>query len=157
MRKLTTYSGERTPHDLRVTIVASRFNPSIVDALIEGAARTLMRLGVRSRHIELVRVPGAFEIPAAVKKVIAARQPDAVIALGAVLRGETPHFEYICASCSQGLAQVALESSAPVAFGVLTVDTVEQAVARSGEDDANKGSEAAASAIEMVSLFRLLG
>ncbi|CAN5361575.1 6,7-dimethyl-8-ribityllumazine synthase [soil metagenome] len=157
MRRDMTYTGERMPPDLRVAIVASRFNESVVDALIEGAVRTLEAHGVAARHVELVRVPGAFEIPAAARRVLAARSPDAVIALGAVIRGETPHFDYICASCSHALARVALEAPVPVAFGVLTVDSLEQAHARSGEDDANKGSEAAAAVMEMISLFRLLG
>ncbi|MGH8494985.1 MAG: 6,7-dimethyl-8-ribityllumazine synthase [Gammaproteobacteria bacterium] len=156
MKDIKTYIGERAPLDLRIAIVAARFNESVVDGLIEGAVETLVRHGVKERHIELVRVPGAFEIPATVRRVIATRRPDAVIALGAIIRGETPHFEYISAACSRGLAEVALGSAAPVLFGVLTADSVEQAVARSGKDDGNKGSEAAAAAIEMAALYRLL-
>lgn len=156
MQNIKTWTGERTPLDLRVAIVAARFNESVVEGLIEGAVGTLLRQGVNQRDIELVRVPGAFEIPAAVSRVLATRRPDAVVALGAVIRGETPHFEYISSACSRGLAEVARESSVPVAFGVLTTDSVEQAVARSGRDGGNKGSEAAAAVIEMAALYRLL-
>ena len=156
MTNIKTTAGDFMARDLRIAVVASRFNESIVARLLDGAMRTLLRHGAAESAIELVRVPGAFEIPAAVARVAAARQPDAVIALGAVIRGETPHFEYICAACSEGLGRLALELSMPIAFGVLTVDDVEQALQRSGPGDDNKGSEAAASAIEMARLFRLL-
>jgi 6,7-dimethyl-8-ribityllumazine synthase len=156
MTHIKTTAGDLAARDLRMVIVASRFNESVVARLIEGAVRTLLRHGVAESAIELVRVPGAFEIPAAVARAAAARQPDAIIALGAVIRGETPHFEYICAACGDGLGRLALELRMPIAFGVLTVDHVEQALERSGAGDDNKGSEAAASAIEMARLFRLL-
>lgn len=138
----------------RFAIVASRFNSLIVDNLIEGAVDTLLRHGQVSREqITLIKVPGAYELPVAVKQVAASDKFDAIIALGAVIRGGTPHFDYVAGECNKGLAQVALEYTLPVAFGVLTVDTIEQAIERAGTKAGNKGAEAALSALEMVNVL----
>jgi 6,7-dimethyl-8-ribityllumazine synthase len=138
----------------RFAIVASRFNNEIVDRLIQGAHDALARTGSRADETPVVRVPGAFEIPLAVKRVALSRRFDAIIAIGCVIRGETPHFEYISSQVSNGIGHVALEVGIPVTFGVLTVDTEDQAMARSGPDSDNKGFEAAMAAIEMVNLLK---
>ncbi len=130
----------------RFAIVASEYNSVIMDGLIAGAKRAL-----RHHEVRLIRVPGAFELPLAAKRI--AKSVDAIVALGCVLRGDTPHFEYISAAASNGLTQVALETGVPVGFGVLTVDTVEQAAQRSGESG-NKGFEAATAALEMIDVLR---
>lgn len=141
----------------RFAIVASRFNSLIVDNLIEGALDTLVRHGqVKREQITLVKVPGAYELPVAVKQVAASGKFDAIVALGAVIRGGTPHFDYVAGECNKGLAQVALEYTLPVAFGVLTVDTIEQAIERAGTKAGNKGAEAALSALEMVNVLASL-
>src|SRR5690606_25370235 len=124
----------------KIAIVASRFNQEIVDRLLNACKATLINAGLREQDIEVVHVPGAFEIPVTVQRLILKTGCDAVIALGAIIRGETPHFEYIARECSHGLAQIALNQDTPVIFGVLTVDNIEQANARSGEGDANKGA-----------------
>ena len=133
----------------RLAIVASEYNSVVVDRLIEGARRVLED----QKHVSMIRVPGSFEIPLAAKQAALSKKYDAIIALGCVVRGETPHFEYISSSVSQALQQVALETGVPVAFGVLTVDTVRQAMERSGESG-NKGSEAAKTALAMINLLR---
>ena len=133
----------------RFAIVASEYNSVIVDRLIAGARRALKD----QKQVNVIRVPGSFEIPLAVKHAALSKKYDAVVALGCVLRGETPHFEYISRAVSDGLQRVALESGIPVGFGVLTVDTVEQAMERSGESG-NKGSEAAMAALEMINVLR---
>jgi len=141
----------------RFAIVAARFNSLIVDNLIEGAIDTLVRHGqVKREEITLVRVPGAYEMPVAVKQVAASAKFDAIVALGAVIRGGTPHFDYVAGECNKGLAQVALEYGIPVAFGVLTVDTIEQAIERAGTKAGNKGAEAALSALEMANVMAAL-
>ena len=141
----------------RFAIVASCFNSLIVDNLIEGALDTLVRHGqVKREQITLVKVPGAYELPVAVKQVAASGKFDAIVALGAVIRGGTPHFDYVAGECNKGLAQVALEYTLPVAFGVLTVDTIEQAIERAGTKAGNKGAEAALSALEMVNVLASL-
>lgn len=132
----------------RVAIVASEYNSLIMDRLIEGAKRTL-----KNEEVTVIRVPGSFEIPVAAKLAAESDKYDAVVALGCVMRGETPHFEYISSAVSLGLQQVALETGLPVGFGVLTVDTVEQAMERSGEAG-NKGAEAAMTALEMIHVLR---
>lgn len=137
----------------RYALVVARFNSFVVDSLLAGALDTLRRHGIPDEQIDVYHVPGAFEIPVTVQKV--AQGPvDAVIALGAVIRGGTPHFEYVAGECVKGLSAVSLSSGKPVAFGVLTVDTIEQAIERSGTKAGNKGSEAALTALEMVSLFQ---
>ncbi|MBP7548157.1 MAG: 6,7-dimethyl-8-ribityllumazine synthase [Corallincola sp.] len=141
----------------RFAIVASRFNSLIVENLIEGAIDTLVRHGQVARDaITLVKVPGAYELPVAVKQVAASGKFDAIVALGAVIRGGTPHFDFVAGECNKGIAQVALEYTLPVAFGVLTVDTIEQAIERAGTKAGNKGAEAALSALEMVNVLASL-
>ena len=141
----------------KFAIVVARFNSFVVESLLEGAIDALVRQGVAESDIEIYRVPGAFEIPLAVKRVAATKKYDAVIALGAVIRGGTPHFEYVAGECTKGLGVVSLEYGLPVAFGVLTVDTIEQAIERSGTKAGNKGAEAAMSVLEMVNLFKSAG
>ncbi|MBN3564050.1 6,7-dimethyl-8-ribityllumazine synthase [Aliamphritea spongicola] len=138
------------------SIVVGRFNSFVVESLLEGAIDTLKRHGVEESNIRVVRVPGAFEIPLAVQKVAAQKKDDAIIALGAVIRGGTPHFEYVSGESSKGVAQVSLDYNVPVANGILTVNSIEQAIERSGTKAGNKGAEAALSALEMVSLLRQL-
>lgn len=156
MNTIRTVEGDHLARDLRFAIVASRFNEFIVESLIRGAIETLGRHGASEKQIELIRVPGAFEMPLTVKKLLAARRHDAVIALGAVIRGATPHFQYVAGECASGLARIALETGIPIAFGVLTTDSVEQAVERAGGKNGNKGAEAAVTAIEMANLLRRL-
>ena len=138
---------------MKVAIVATRFNGFITDRLVEGALDALRRHGVQEKDITLVKVPGSFELPLAVRRASAGKV-DAVIALGALIRGGTPHFEYLSAEVTKGVAQVMLDSGVPVSFGVLTTDTVEQAIERAGTKSGNKGFEAASSAIEMAKLLR---
>ncbi|HVC37935.1 MAG TPA: 6,7-dimethyl-8-ribityllumazine synthase [Gammaproteobacteria bacterium] len=152
-----TIEGEAAANGARVAIVAACFNAFVVDKLVSGALETLHAHGVRDENLTLVRVPGAFEIPTAVKKLATGGKQDAVIALGAVIRGQTPHFDYVAGECARGVSQVALDTGVPVAFGVLTCDTVEQALARAGGSAGNKGADAALAALEMADLFRKLG
>jgi 6,7-dimethyl-8-ribityllumazine synthase len=149
-----TITGQDKLENARVGIVASRFNHEIVERLLAACKTTLIKAGLREEDIAVVHVPGAFEIPVTIQRLILKTECDAVIALGAIIRGETPHFEYIARECSHGLAQVALNQDTPVIFGVLTVDNIEQANARSGEGDANKGAEAAQAAIQMINTLR---
>ena len=145
--------GELKAEGIRFAIAVSRFNSFITERLLEGAVDCIVRHGGREEDITVVKVPGAFELPLVAKK-LAKKDFDAVIALGAVIRGETPHFDYVAAEVSKGIANVSLEVEKPVAFGVLTTDTVEQAIDRAGTKAGNKGWEAALSAIEMVNLLR---
>jgi 6,7-dimethyl-8-ribityllumazine synthase len=138
----------------RIGIVASRFNHFIVDALESGCLDALRRHGVKDDGITIARVPGAFEMPVVVQKMAASGKYDAVIALGAVIRGSTPHFDHVAGVCSRGLASAASDTGVPVIFGVLTVDSIEQAIERAGTKAGNKGAEAAVTAIEMISLLR---
>lgn len=141
----------------KFAIVVSRFNSFVVESLLEGALDTLERHGeVSEQDITLVRVPGAYELPVAAKKVAASKQFDAIIALGAVIRGGTPHFDFVAGECNKGLAQVSLEYDIPVAFGVITTDSIEQAIERSGTKAGNKGAEAALGALEMVNVMSAL-
>ena len=153
MANLTTIEGVFAAGEARFALVASRFNSFVVESLIAGAADTLRRHGVAEKRITLVRVPGAYELPLVIQKVAASGKYDSIIALGAVIRGGTPHFEYVAGECTKGIAMVSLQSGIPVAFGVLTVDTIEQATERSCTKAGNKGAEAAMSALEMVSLL----
>lgn len=137
-------------------LVVSRFNSFICDRLVEGAIDSLLRHGASREDIQIVRVPGAFEIPMTAKKMAATDRYDALICLGAVIRGATPHFDYVSAEVSKGIASVSLEAGIPIAFGVLTTDNIEQAIERAGSKAGNKGSEAAVTAIEMVNLFKAL-
>ena len=146
--------GKIVAKGMRFGIVASRFNDFISAKLIEGALDALTRAGADDKDILIAKVPGAFEIPLAAKRMARTGKVDAVICLGAVIRGATPHFEYISAEVSKGIATVALETEVPVVFGVITTDTIEQAIERAGTKSGNKGFDAALSAIEMVDLFR---
>ena len=137
-------------------LVVGRFNSFVVESLVGGAVDALVRHGVSESDITIIRAPGAFEIPLVAQKVAQKGEYAAIIALGAVIRGGTPHFEYVAGECTKGLAQVSMEFGVPVAFGVLTVDSIEQAIERSGTKAGNKGAEAALSALEMVSLLAQL-
>ncbi len=148
--------GELLARDLRFALVAARFNEFVVEPLIRGALDALKRHGATEKQIEIVRVPGAFDIPIVARKLALSRRYDALIALGAVVRGETPHFDYVAGECASGLARIALESGVPVAFGVLTTDTMEQALDRAGGKAGNKGADAALAAVEMANLLRRL-
>ena len=148
--------GELLARDLRFAFVAARFNDFVVEPLIRGAIDALKRHGSSEKQIEIVRVPGAFDIPIVARKLALSRRYDALIALGAVVRGQTPHFDYVAGECASGLARIALESGVPIAFGVLTTDTMEQAVDRAGGKAGNKGADAALAAIEMANLLRRL-
>jgi len=140
----------------KFAIAVTRWNEFVVESLLEGAIGCLRRHGVSTDDITIVRVPGAFELPLIVKKLAAKGEYDAVIALGAVIRGGTPHFEYVSGECVKGLSSVSLAADVPVTFGVLTVDTIEQAIERAGTKAGNKGEEAAVTALEMVSLLKQL-
>ena len=146
--------GDHNAEGLRFGIVVSRFNDFVTSKLLSGALETLKKQGAYEDNIEVIRVPGAFEIPQAVKKICSTRDFDAIICLGAVIKGGTPHFEYISAETSRGINQVGLEFNIPVLFGVLTTNDLEQALARSGQDTSNKGRESAMAAIEMASLYK---
>lgn len=149
--------GQLLAEGLRFAIVVSRFNDFICSRLVEGALDALKRHGASEEQVMLVKVPGAFEIPLAAKKLAISGKYDAVICLGAVIRGATPHFDYVAAEVSKGIANVALESNTPVTFGVLTTDNLEQAIERAGSKSGNKGAEAAMAAIEMANLYKELG
>ncbi len=154
---MKSYEGELKAEGFRFGIVSSRFNHLLVDRLVEGALDCILRHGGREEDIELVRVPGSWEIPVAVKRLLLKEDIDAVVALGVLIRGSTPHFEYIASEVSKGLALASLETGKPVSFGIITADTLEQAVERAGTKMGNKGWESALSAIEMVNLFRKMG
>jgi 6,7-dimethyl-8-ribityllumazine synthase len=145
--------GNLNAQGRKVCIVASRFNSFIVDQLEAGAIDALVRHGAERADIHLVKAPGAFEVPLVVQRVAASKKYDAIIAVGAVIRGGTPHFEYVAGECVKGISSVSLNYDIPVAFGVLTVDTIEQAIERAGTKAGNKGAEAALSAIEMMNLL----
>jgi 6,7-dimethyl-8-ribityllumazine synthase len=152
-----TYEGTLVASaDARFAIVASRFNHAIVDRLVDGALDCLRRHGVPDTQVELIKVPGAFELPVVCRRVARTGSVQAVIALGAVIRGATPHFDYVAGEAARGLGQVALETGVPIAFGLLTTETIEQAVERSGTKAGNKGWEAALTALEMTSLWSVL-
>ena len=146
--------GQLIVRDERFCIVAARFNESIVDNLIRGALDVLTRHGATASQIPVFRVPGAYELPLAVQRVAKSRQYDGIIALATVIRGATPHFDYVCNECAGGLSRVSLDMEVPIGFGLLTCDTIEQAIERSGTKAGNKGADAALAAIEMVSLLR---
>lgn len=144
------------PAGAKFALIASRFNHFIVDHLVGGANDALIRHGAKDEDITLVRVPGAWEVPLIAQKLVATKKFDAIIALSCVIRGSTPHFDYVAGEITKGLASVSLEASVPIAFGVLTTDTIEQAIERAGTKAGNKGWDAAMSAIEMVSLGKAL-
>lgn len=157
MSSINIIEGGLTVRGARFGLVAGRFNSFVVDSLVAGAIDALKRHGANDKDIELVKVPGAFEMPLVAARMAAKKEYDAIIALGAVIRGGTPHFEYVAGECSKGLAMVSMQHDIPVAFGVLTVDSIEQAIERAGTKAGNKGVEAAMSAIEMVNLLQNLG
>lgn len=153
MSDIKTYEGQLMVQGARFCIVASRFNGFIVDHLVAGALDALLRHGAKKEDIHLVKTPGAYELPLAVQKAAASKRYDAIVALGAVIRGATPHFDYVAGECVKGISSISLKHEIPIAFGVLTVDTIEQAIERAGTKAGNKGAEAALSAIEMVNLL----
>ncbi len=146
--------GKLNAKGMRFGIVVSRFNDFICERLLAGAVDVLLRNGAEDKDIEILKVPGAFEIPQVARKIALAKKFDAIICLGAVIRGATPHFDYIASEVSKGVAMIGMESEVPVAFGVLTTDNLEQAIERAGTKAGNKGWDAALSAIEMANLYR---
>jgi len=153
---MKTIEGDLTVRDARFCLVVARFNSFITESLLAGAVDALKRHGAEEANLTVVRVPGAFEMPLALKRIAAKGEYDAIVALGAVIRGGTPHFDYVAGECVKGMASVSLANNLPIAFGVLTVDSIEQAIERAGTKAGNKGAEAAMSAIEMVNLLRQL-
>lgn len=153
---MKTIQGNLIASQLKIGIAAARFNEFIVSKLIGGAQDALERHGADTNDIDLIWVPGAFELPLAAKAMVQSDKYDAVICLGAVIRGATPHFDYVCAEVSKGIASVSMQSDVPVAFGVLTTDSIEQAIERAGTKAGNKGFDAAVTAIEMVNLLKEL-
>lgn len=154
MDKIKATEGDLVVRDAHFGIVAARFNDFIVDSLLRAAVHCLRQHGAVDADIEIVRVPGAFEMPLAVDKLAASRRCDGIIALGAVIRGGTPHFDYVAGECIKGISSVSAKHAIPVGFGVLTVDTIEQAIERAGTKAGNKGEEATLAVIEMVNLLR---
>ena len=148
--------AQESKSEMRFAIVVSRFNELITKSLLEGATDCLLRLGIKDSAITVVKVPGAFEIPLVAQEMAQTKNYDAVICLGAVIKGATPHFEYVASSCTSSIAQIALNQKIPVIFGVLTTDTIEQAIERAGTKAGNKGYEAAQTAVEMVDILRQL-
>jgi len=151
-----THVGKLIGTGLKVAVVVSRFNEFITSKLLSGAEDALLRHGVSEGDVDVIWVPGSFEIPLGAQKLAASGKYDAVVCLGAVIRGQTPHFEYIAAQVAKGVAQVAMQTGVPTIFGVITSDTLEQAVERAGTKSGNKGADAALSAIEMANLFKEL-
>ena len=157
MSGIQEIEGNLSIRSARIALLVSRFNSFIVESLLSGAVDTLKRHGAEDHDLQIVRVPGAFEMPLAAKRLAASQRYEAIIALGAVIRGGTPHFEYVAGECTKGLAGVSMQYDLPVAFGVLTVDSIEQAIERAGTKAGNKGAEAAMSAIEMINVLREIG
>jgi 6,7-dimethyl-8-ribityllumazine synthase len=153
---MKTYEGELQAKGFKFAVIISRFNDFITGKLLDGAIDALVRHGSSEENIEVIKVPGAFEIPLAAKRVAEKGKYDAVICLGTVIRGATPHFDYVASEASKGIAQASLDTGVPIAFGVLTTDTIEQAVERAGSKSGNKGWDAALVAIEMAQLFKKL-
>ena len=154
MKKIT--EGDYSANTARFAIVVARFNEFIVESLQEGAMKNLIRHGVPVSNVSIFKVPGAFELPLVARRVARRRKCDAIICLGAVIRGATPHFDYVASQCASGIARVALDEDIPIIFGVLTTNTIEEAIERAGSKSGNKGSDAAMTALEMVSLLRAL-
>jgi 6,7-dimethyl-8-ribityllumazine synthase len=152
-----TIEGNLNAAGIRFGLIVSRFNDFVGERLLEGAMDALLRSGADKDKIDVVRVPGSFEIPLVAKKMATSGRYDALVALGAVIRGATPHFDYVAAEVSKGVAAVMLDSGVPVAFGVVTANTLEQAIERAGSKSGNKGRDAAMSAVEMANLLRQLG
>ena len=156
MDAIRIVEGDLRVGDLRIALVASRFNETVVERLVTGAVEALVARGAARHGLELVRVPGAFDLPPVVRRIANSGRFDAVIALGAVIRGETAHFDYVAGECAAGLARIADETGVPVAFGVLTTDTEEQAFERAGGSEGNRGADAARVAVELANLMRRL-
>ncbi len=156
MSTVTTIAGQLDAKGLKVAIVATRFNDFIVDRLVGGALDYLERHGLEASGITLVRIPGAFELPLICQKLGASQKYDGILALGAVIRGGTPHFDYVCAEASKGIAQAMLASGTPIGFGLLTCDSIEQAIERAGSKGGNKGVEAAAAMLETIRVLEQL-
>ncbi len=156
MKDIKQTEGELVARNARFALVVSRFNSFISERLLEAAVDTLQRHGVDRANMHIVRVPGAYEIPLAAKTLAESKNFDALVALGAVIRGATPHFDYVAGGCARGIAQVSMNCDIPIGFGVLTVDTVEQAVERAGTKAGNKGADAAIAALEMLNVLRRL-
>ena len=148
--------GDLQARDLRFAILASRFNESVVDALVRGALDALRRHGASDKQVDVIRVPGAYDMPLVARRLAQSRRYDAIVAVGAVIRGQTPHFDYVAGECASGLARVSAETGVPVTFGVLTTENTEQALDRAGGKAGNKGADAAVSAIDLVTLLRRL-
>lgn len=157
MNGIEEIEGQLTIRGARIALLVSRFNGFIVESLLSGAIDTLKRHGAEAGDLQIIRVPGAFEMPLAAKRLAATKRYEAIVALGAVIRGGTPHFEYVAGECTKGLASVSMQYDVPIAFGVLTVDSIEQAIERAGTKAGNKGGEAAMSAIEMINVLREIG
>jgi 6,7-dimethyl-8-ribityllumazine synthase len=153
---MKTYEGELQAKGLKFAVVVSRFNDFITNKLLSGSIDALVRHGAAEKDIEVIKVPGAFELPLAAKKVAEKKSYDAVICLGTIIRGATPHFDYVAAEASKGIATASMDSGIPIAFGVVTSDTIEQAVERAGSKSGNKGWDAAMVAIEMAQLLKKL-
>lgn len=151
---IKTIEGSLQVHNARFCLVVTRWNSFVVEHLLEGAVDALKRHGAEDSDLTIVRLPGAFEMPVLLDKLAASGKYDAIVTLGAVIRGGTPHFEYVAGEAVKGMAQVSLKHGVPIAFGVLTVDSIEQAIERAGTKAGNKGAEAAMSAVEMVNLLR---
>lgn len=156
MSEFRPVEGDFNPKDAHFAVVVARWNGEITENLLAGALRAFARQGIANDRVKVVRVPGAFELPLAARKCAEMGDVDAVVALGCVIRGGTPHFEYVCGECARGIGEVSLTTGVPVAFGVLTTDDLKQAQDRSGDNAENKGEEAALTALEMVSLFQHL-
>ena len=154
---MRTFEGKFDGRDVRIAIVAGRFNEFITSKLVSGALDVLKRNDVSKETIDIAWVPGAFEIPLITKKLANTQKYDAIITLGAVIKGSTPHFDYVCSEVSKGVAQISLQSELPVIFGVLTTNNIEEAIERAGTKAGNKGSDAAFSAIEMINLIKEIG
>jgi 6,7-dimethyl-8-ribityllumazine synthase len=157
MHHITTIEGHLLAKGLRFALVASRFNDFIVDRLVSGAVDALIRHGAERENLQIVRVPGAFDMPVVAKQLAAKKDLDGIICLGAVIRGATPHFDYVAAEVSKGLAHISLETGKAVGFGILTTDSLEQAIERAGSKAGNKGVEAAMAALETAQVLRQLG
>ena len=154
MDSIKTLEGDLQCRELRFAVLAARFNEFVVDQLVKGAVDTLRRHGASDKQIEIVRVPGAFDMPVVARKLALSKRYDAIVALGAVIKGATAHFDYVAGECAGGLARVANDTGVPVAFGVLTTDTIEQAIERAGTKAGNKGADAAITALELANLLR---
>ena len=154
---MRTFEGKFDGRDVKIAIVAGRFNEFITSKLVGGALDVLKRNDVSEKNIDIAWVPGAFEIPLIAKKLANTQKYDAIITLGAVIKGSTPHFDYVCAEVSKGVAQISLQSELPVIFGVLTTNNIEEAIERAGTKAGNKGADAAFSAIEMINLIKEIG